>query len=440
MPTEVVMPRLGLNMKEGLLVKWLARDGERVEKGQPLFVVETDKVTNQVEAEVGGILHHVVREGSSVPVAGLVAYILREGEALPSAVQPAVPQPGVGQPSVPPGPSAVPAQPVRASPAARRRARELGVGLQEVVGTGPDGAVTVEDVERHAAQKAAREAPPEVRATPAARHLAQELGVDLASVTPSGPGGRITREDVERAAREAALAPAAAEIVPLEGVRAVIAQRMHRSLQETAQVTLTTEVDATNLVQARSQVNAAREQAGLPPLSYNAILVKVVAVALSAFPYMNATFVEGAIHRHKEIHVGVAVDTERGLLVPVVRNADRKSIAQIDAELRALVERALAGQSTLDDLSGGTFTITNLGALGVEVFTPVLNYPEVGILGVGRIAPKPVVYQGGLYIRERLPLSLTFDHRLVDGAPAARFLQRVGSLIASLRPDSEWWT
>ncbi|MGQ9593189.1 MAG: 2-oxo acid dehydrogenase subunit E2 [Anaerolineae bacterium] len=438
MPTEVVMPRLGLNMKEGLLVKWLAGDGERVEKGQPLFVVETDKVTNQVEAEVGGILHHVVREGSSVPVAGLVAYILQEGEALPSVVQPAVPQPGVAQPLVPPGPSAVPTQPVRASPAARRRARELGVDLQEVMGTGPGGAVTVEDVERHAAQKAAQEAPLEVRATPAARHLAQELGVDLTSVTPSGPGGRITREDVERAVREAA--PAPAEIVPLEGVRAVIAQRMHRSLQETAQVTLTTEVDATNLVQARSQVNATREKAGLPPLSYNAILVKVVAVALSAFPYMNAIFMEGAIHRHKEVNVGVAVDTERGLLVPVIRHADRKSIVQIDAELRALAERALAGQSTLDDLSGGTFTITNLGTLGVDVFTPILNYPEVAILGVGRIAPKPVVYQGGLYIRERLPLSLTFDHRLVDGAPAARFLQRVGDLIESLRPDLEWWT
>jgi len=437
--TEVVMPRLGLNMKEGLLVKWLAGDGERVEKGQPLFVVETDKVTNQVEAEVGGILRHVVREGSSVPVANVVAYILQEGEALPSGVRPVVPQPQAARPAVPPSPSAAPAQAVRASPAARRRARELGVDLQGVPGTGPDGAVTVEDVERYAAQKAAPEAPSEVRITPAARHLAQELGVDLASVTPSGPGGRITREDVERAAAQKA-APAPEEvIVPLEGVRAVIAQRMHRSLQETAQVTLATEVDATNLVQARALVNAAREQQGQDPISYNAILVKVVAMALREFPYMNATFSEGAIHQHRDIHIGLAVDTERGLLVPVVRHADRKSIPQIHRELRGLAERALAGQSTLDDLSGGTFTITNLGALGVEVFTPVLNYPEVAILGMGRIVPKPVVYQGGLYIRDRMALSLTFDHRLVDGAPAARFLQRVGGLIESLRPDLEWW-
>lgn len=438
MPTEVVMPRLGLNMKEGLLVRWLAGDGERVEKGQPLFVVETDKVTNQVEAEVGGTLRHLVREGTSVPVAGLVAYILQEGEVLPSEVRPATPEPQAAHPSAPPEAPAAPARGLLASPAARRRARELGVDLQEVMGTGPDGAITVEDVEQYAARRAAQEAPPEVRATPAARHLAQELGVDLASVTPSGPGGRITREDVERAARQPA--PALEEVVvPLEGIRAVIAQRMHRSLQETAQVTLATEVDATNLVQARAQVNAAREQQGQVPLSYNAILVKVVAMALREFPYMNATFAEGAIHQHRDIHVGVAVDTARGLLVPVVRHADRKSIAQIHQELQALAERAQAGQSTLDELSGGTFTITNLGALGVEVFTPILNYPEVAILGVGRIVPKPVVYQGGLYIRDRLTLSLTFDHRLVDGAPAARFLQRVGSLIEALRPDLEWW-
>lgn len=439
MPTEVVMPRLGLNMKEGLLVRWMAGDGERVEKGQPLFVVETDKVTNQVEAEVGGILRRLVREGTSVPVAGLVAYILQEGEALPSEVRPTASKPQAARPSAPPEARAAPARAALASPAARRRARELGVDLQEVVGTGPDGAITVEDVEQHAARKAAQEAPLEVRATPAARHLAQELGVDLASVTPSGPGGRITREDVERAARRPAPAVEEEVVVPLEGVRAVIAQRMHRSLQETAQVTLATEVDATNLVQARAQVNAVREQRGQAPLSYNAILVKVVAMALREFPYMNATFAEGAIRQHRDIHIGMAVDTARGLVVPVVRHADRKSIAQIQEELQALAERALAGQSTLDDLSGGTFTITNLGALGVEVFTPILNYPEVAILGVGRIVPKPVVYQGGLYIRDRLTLSLTFDHRLVDGAPAARFLQRVGSLIEALRPDLEWW-
>ncbi|MBC7224481.1 MAG: 2-oxo acid dehydrogenase subunit E2, partial [Anaerolineae bacterium] len=301
---------------------------------------------------------------------------------------------------------------------------------------------TVEDVVQYAARQAKPEAKHDVRATPAAKHLAQELGVDLVSVTPSGPGGRITREDVERAAfqKAAPVLPAAEEAIPLEGVRAVIAQRMHRSLRETAQLTLTTEVDATNLVQTRAQVNAARAQRGLAPLSYNAILVKVAATALSEFPYMNASLAEGAVRRHRAIHIGVAVDTERGLLVPVVRNPDRKSVAQIEQELRTLAERARAGESTLDDLSGGTFTITNLGALGVDVFTPILNYPEVAILGVGRIVPKPVVHEGGIYIRDRLTLNLTFDHRVVDGAPAARFLQRIGNLIETLHPDMDWWT
>ena len=429
MATEVVMPRLGLNMKEGLLVKWLAGDGERVEKGQPLFVVETDKVTNQVEAEVGGILRHVVREGSSVPVANVVAYILQEGEALPSGVRPVVPQPQAARPAVPPSPSAAPAQAVRASPAARRRARELGVDLQGVPGTGPDGAVTVEDVERYAAQKAAPEAPSEVRITPAARHLAQELGVDLASVTPSGPGGRITREDVERAAAQKA-APAPEEvIVPLEGVRAVIAQRMHRSLQETAQVTLATEVDATNLVQARALVNAAREQQGQDPISYNAILVKVVAMALREFPYMNATFSEGAIHQHRDIHIGLAVDTERGLLVPVIRDVDRKTLFELARELTDLSERARAGKVEPAELQGSTFTLTNLGGIGGTHFTPLINPPEVAILGVARSREEPVVRHGEIQVRLMLPLCLSYDHRVIDGATAARFTRRIVELI-----------
>ncbi|MGQ9585812.1 MAG: dihydrolipoamide acetyltransferase family protein [Anaerolineae bacterium] len=438
MPTEVVMPRLGLNMKEGVLAKWLVADGQRVAKGQPLFVVETDKVTNQVEAETDGILRLVAPEGSTIPVAAVVGYILQEGEAVPASEQPAPPARLAGPVSA----AAKPAARVLASPAARRRAEALGVDLRDVRGTGQGGRISVEDVEAHAASKRV-EALPAARATPAARRLAAAVGVELAAVAPSGPGGRITRDDVERAAAHlAAPRPSAEEemmVMPLEGPRAIIAERMHRSVQETAQVTLTMEVDATNLVEARTQVRYKTQGGSLVPPSYNAVLVKLVAEALAEYPYMNASLVEGAIHLKRDIHVGVAVDTERGLLVPVVRHANRKSIAQIDQELRTLAQRAQAGQSTLDDLSGGTFTITNLGALGVDAFTPIINYPEIAILGVGRIVPKVVAHEGGLFIRQRMTLSLTFDHRVVDGAPAARFLQRIGSLVESFRTDSPWW-
>ena len=440
MAVKVVMPKLGLTMTQGQLVSWLVADGTPVRKGQPIFTIETDKATIESEAPADGILVTSVAAGTMVPVNGLVGYVLAPGEVAPDAptesLAPAVPVPAPADAEKP------------ASPAAKRRARELGIDLGQVTGSGEAGRITLEDVEAYAAAAASTQQPAAeagaLRASPMARRLAREAGIDLNRVQGSGEGGRITREDVERAAAQrpavsppgaqapevpAAPTAEAGQLIPISGVRAVVASRMHASQQQTAAVTITTEVDASALVELRTQLNERlAEQLGFR-IGYNDILIYITARALREFPYMNARQEGEAIRLLPEVHLGLAVDTERGLLVPVVRDADRKSIVRISRELREKIERALAGRSLPDELSGSTFTLTNLGMYGIDVFTPIINPPELAILGVGRIEQKPAAYQGQLALRHRMALSLTFDHRLVDGAPAARFLQRIASWI-----------
>jgi pyruvate dehydrogenase E2 component (dihydrolipoamide acetyltransferase) len=215
------------------------------------------------------------------------------------------------------------------------------------------------------------------------------------------------------------------EVKPLSGPRAVIAQRLSASWRERPHVTLTTEADASNLVSARQQINAE----GDTKISYNALLIALVASALREHAYMNVSLTEKGIERRSQVNIGVAVDTDRGLLVPVVRGADTKALLELEQALQALVERAIAGESLPDELTGGTFTITNLGPYDIDAFTPIINPPETAILGVGRIVAKPVAVDGQVVVRDSVVLSLSFDHRVVDGAPAARFLQRVKQLI-----------
>jgi len=308
-----------------------------------------------------------------------------------------------------------------------------------VTGTGPNGRIVEQDVVAYL------EALP--KATPMAHRLAEQARLDLRPVHGSGPGGRITKEDVERALAAAPavlplpLAPAeaveAVAEVPISGVRAIIARRMHESHQTTAPVTLTTEADATSFVELRELLKASlADELGFN-LSYNDLLIKLVAHALRKFPYMNARLEEGGsgepdggVIRHlREVNVALAVDTDRGLLVSVIRDADRKGVTEIAREVRELVERARAGKALPDDLSGSTFTITNLGMYDIDAFTPIINLPEVAVLGVGRIKAQPVVVDGQVCVRQTMWLSLTFDHRLVDGAPAARFLQWIKRLI-----------
>jgi len=393
------MPKLGLNMSEGLIVEWLVQEGDQVHKGDALLVVETDKITIESESQADGLLGRIlVPAGETVPVGTVVALLVAAGETLPEAAPTAAhPATSAAPPaSNPDAPAAHPAaHKVQASPLARRIAKEHGIDLAVLVGTGRDGAITREDVERAIAS---RDAAPPAPSTPSA---------------PPAPQA----------------APAAGSSIPLRGVRGVIAERMLSSHLNTARVTLHTEIDATDLVAYRERLRAESGTGERRAPGYNAILGALVARALREHPALNARQEGDAILLLDEVNIGFAVDTERGLLVVVVRGADRKTDDQIEAELGGLVGRALQGSSQPDDLTGSTFTVTNLGSFGIDAFTPVINPPEVAILGVGRIIKKPVAVEGQVALRSMLTLSLSFDHRLVDGAPAARFLQRVAALI-----------
>jgi pyruvate dehydrogenase E2 component (dihydrolipoamide acetyltransferase) len=442
MITEVILPKLGQTMEEGTVVEWFKEEGEPVSRGDMLFSVESDKAVLEVEATTRGFLRKIlVPAGETVPVLTPVALITREADEPLDAYEGAVTA-ETGQPaSVSPGPTATAPAPARtevptagrifASPRARKTAREKGVELLQVRGTGPDGRIVEQDVQDYAETMAAGP-----KATPVAVRTAEALGVDLAKVAGTGPRGRITKADVEVAlaaalpAPEPAQAPAI-EQVPMTGLRRIIAERMAASDQATARVTLVTEADATTFVEARTQLAASvAEEWGFAP-GYNDLLGLIVARALAEFPYMNARLSEdgSAIDRVSTINLGMAVDTERGLLVPVIRNADQMGLRTFGVEFRRLMDQARAGKSLPDDLTGGTFTITNLGMYDVDAFTPIINLPEAAILGVGRIQAKAVVREGEIVARQMWTLSLTFDHRLVDGAPAARFLQRIKQLV-----------
>jgi pyruvate dehydrogenase E2 component (dihydrolipoamide acetyltransferase) len=414
------MPKLGMTMQEARIVEWHAKDGERIEKGDVLFTIETEKTALDIEAPASGILEVLVQAGETVGVLEPVARLLQAKEGHPPAVSTRE--------------RAGASRLVPASPRARAMARREGLSLAQIEGTGPRGMIVVADVE---GKPAGAEAPgPKVMISPVARRVAERAGVeDLSGIAGSGPRGRVMRDDVERALtreegpfREPVLQPRAtaeAEVTPLSGPRAVIAERLTASWRERPHVTLTTEADASNLVSAREQIN----NEGSVKVSYNALLVTLVARALREHPHMNVSLTEEGIERRTEVNVGVAVDTDRGLLVPVVREADTKALLTVQQALEKLVERALAGESLPDELTGGTFTITNLGMYEVDAFSPIINPPESAILGVGRIVAKPVAIDGQVVVRDRIALSLSFDHRVVDGAPAARFLQRVKQLI-----------
>jgi pyruvate dehydrogenase E2 component (dihydrolipoamide acetyltransferase) len=446
------MPKLGQTMEEGVIVEWVKGEGDPVKRGELLFTVESDKAVLEVEATARGFLRRIlVQEGQPVPVLTPVALLTRTAdedissygaqEPARPALVPVAAAPGEEEAEVvlqiPEAGEAPPARPegrIFASPRARKAAREKGVDLAAVPGSGPNGRIVEQDVLAYVA------APP--KATPVAVKTAEALGVDLATITGSGPGGRVTKADVEAAAEAVALpaevvapapveAPAAVERVPVAGMRRIIAERMATSDDATARVTLVTEADATAFVEVRQQLKASvTDEWGYAP-GFNDLLGIIVARALGEFPYMNARLSEDGNHIEylPSVHLGMAVDTERGLLVPVIRHAGQMGLRAFGTEFRALMERARAGRSQPDDLVGGTFTITNLGMYEIDAFTPIINLPETAILGAGRIQAKPVVHKGEIVARQMWSLSLTFDHRLVDGAPAARFLQRIKELV-----------
>lgn len=483
---DIVMPKLGLTMVEGTITRWLKAEGEAIEKGEPLFEFETDKSTLEIESPVAGTLSQILAPvGSVVPVLRPVARIKVAGEQPAAPGRKARRHPGAAEQ----GPQPVDArvtlesgEPVRpkATPKARRTAKAHELDLAAIQGSGPGGRIVAADVERAIAGRVASpdnremggregalatEAPPRpsgksgadaqraetrgIQASPVARRLAQDAGLDLTAIPGTGPRGRIVKGDVEARLRSAlggagqerdapAVAgagvveeatPAGVEVTPITGVRAVIARRMAESAQTTAATSLSTRVDATELVRVRETLRAEWQASpGMGP-SYNDLLLVILAKALRELPYMNAHLVGGEIRRFEAVNIGLAIDTERGLLVPVLHGAERMTLREVAQASRDLVSRARAGHLLPDELSGGTFTLTNMGMFEIDAFTPIINIPEVAILGMGRIVETPAVCGGQVCVRKMLTLSLTFDHRAVDGAPAARLLQRVKQLV-----------
>lgn len=451
MVKEIILPKLGQTMDEGTIIEWLKEEGDRVDRGEVIFTLESDKATLDVEAADKGFLRQIlVPAGKTVPVLTVVGLLTKTrnedlsgyqivGTDTASTVeapktQDSRPDNGGGRS---PGTTKQERERIFASPRARRRAREEGVEISELSGTGPGGRIVEQDVLGYLAARP--------QATPVAQRLAAHEGVDLAGLDGNGPGGRITKADVELAikARNSALAPvrttersrvAVAE-VPMRGVRARIAERMHESHQTTAPVTLTTEADATAFVEARERLKVKlADELGFN-IGYNDMLIQLVSRALRTFPYMNAALEsekpegEPVIRHLSRVNVALAVDTKQGLLVPVIQDADQKALKELARELQETIDRARSGEALPDELSGSTFTITNLGMYEIDAFTPIINLPEAAILGVGRIKECPAVVDGELCVRRSVWLSLTFDHRLVDGAPAARFLQHVKELV-----------
>jgi pyruvate dehydrogenase E2 component (dihydrolipoamide acetyltransferase) len=376
---EVAMPKFGLTMHEGTIQRFFKAAGESVVAGEPLYEVETEKVLYEVEAPASGTLAtRLFEEGATVECGVAVAVIAEAGEDIVAVAA---------------------RYGVAASRAESTPAREV----REAAQTGGPPSAT-----------GSRRS-----ASPIARKLAAELGVNLDNISGTGPGGRITREDVERAAKSGAPAGGEGVRIAFRGARKVIAERMHLSLQTSAQITITTEADVTDATEFRARRTREFD------FSYTDLMIFAVARALMRHPRMNSRLDGAEIAITPSANVGIAVALEEGLIVPVIRDAESKALREIAIESRALGEKARAGHLKLEDVTGGSFTITNLGTWGIDAFTPILNPGETGILGVGRIIDKPAVYRGEIVRRAMMFLSLTFDHRVVDGAPAAEFLQSV---------------
>lgn len=457
MAVEVFLPKMSDHMEAGVIIGWLAKDGDRVERGQPILELETDKAAVELEAPESGILKGLrlgVDAGANVPVGETIAFIA----ATPDEVVPTLPPLGGAAPIAElqvaadqrsaPEVEAPPEDggPVRAVPAVRRIARELGVDLQKVKGSGPGGRVLEADVRTYLeAQKQAAPAPqpiPQpipteaVSVSPIARRMAEELGVDLAQVKPSALG-RITKEDIRAYAESIEKAASVGtgltlpilesiEWLDLTRAQLMTGQRMVESVHTAPQFALTTCVDMTRALELREAVLANIEAETGARLSVTGILVKIVATALKRYPRANASFVDGRLQLHPQVNVGVAVGTDEGLVVPVIHDADQKSLAEITRELSEYQEKARRMRFGQNDLNGGTFTISNLGMFGIDHFHAIINPPESAILAVGRIVKTPVgMPDDSIALCPMMNMTLSIDHRSLDGMLGAKFLALV---------------
>jgi pyruvate dehydrogenase E2 component (dihydrolipoamide acetyltransferase) len=488
MAVEFQMPKLGLTMEEGLILEWLVEDGAEVREGMPVLIVQTDKVDTEVEAPAAGRINRIGVTGESFACGQQIGWLLAAGEDPPAsaapassvaAAEPAAPTtptaPTAGAPTVT-GDSVVRTGRAFISPNAKRRAKDLGVDVYSVRGTGPGGRVVSEDVEAAHANPANQllrthttnvssltvaspGSPGTVLASYAAVALAELIGIDLRGI-PTAPGQKLERNDVVLHIRALiagnsapgtspaipATAPASptpiaaptptrveatqppTSVIPMSGMRNIIATRMHESLRDMAQLTLTMDVDMDAIVADRSK----RKKAGSAP-GYTDYIIAAAAHALREKPYVNSQVVTDGVALLPEIHVGMAVALDHGLVVPVIRNTDKLSIEELSTETTRLATAARSNKLKLNEMEGGTFSVTALGMFGVDAFTPVINPPNTAILGVGRLRNDTAWVGVGAKAKptmvQRLTLSLTWDHRAFDGAPAAEFCAKVKELL-----------
>ncbi|HWR38434.1 MAG TPA: dihydrolipoamide acetyltransferase family protein [Patescibacteria group bacterium] len=386
MAIAINMPKLGLSMKEGMVAKWLKNEGDSIKKGETLLEVMTDKIANKIDAPQDGILLKIVAvKKAKLPIGGLLGVIGDAGEDINALLA-----------------LAVKAAAVKSVAAAQPGTKTVSVAPGQ-----------------------------KVRISPAARALAQENGLDYSQIIGSGPEGRIVREDVEKALTEQGQEQderAALELVPYEGMRQVIGERMAQSWSIAPKVTHHVSVDVADFLELRANINSDRKEN--EKISVTDLLVKAVAKALVFHPRMNSTLAGEEIRVLQDIHIGVAIAVPDGLVVPVVKHADQKCLADISQEIRDFAKRARKNKLEPEELGGGTFTLTNLGGYGsVDYFTPIINQPESAILGIGRTVKRPVVVSEQIVIRPVMGLSLAFDHRVIDGAPAAEFLAQLLQLM-----------
>ena len=432
MPTPIIMPRQGQSVESCILVEWLVAQGDSVSEGQPVANIETDKATFEVEApESGTVMELFFAPGDDIPVLTNIAAIGADGDDVSSLrpggkdAESAAPTPTKDSPAraaeIAPtvAPEATSSGKRSASPRARAAATRAGIDVSTIQGTGPGGRIVERDVEAAAA------AQPHLSVSARDAALAGSAHADGPG---SGPGGMVLSGDLKAGPAPQATSSGATTEIPVKGIRKIIAQRMRESLSTTAQLTLNHSFDATTLLALRKSIKA-KESSGGPKITLNDMVVFATSRMLIQHPDLNAHFLGDRIVQHSDIHMGVAVDTPRGLIVPVVRTANLKSLAEISDEIKRLAEAAQSGKISSDDLGGGTFTITTLGALGIETFTPVLNPPEVAILGVGGFFLKPVRVDNTISYVDGMNLSLTIDHQGVDGAPGARFLSALAKSL-----------
>ncbi|HOE17098.1 MAG TPA: dihydrolipoamide acetyltransferase family protein [Syntrophorhabdaceae bacterium] len=392
MATPITMPKLGLSMKTGTITKWLKNEGDKVKKGEILVEIMTEKITNKVESKAEGtVLKIIAPKDAVLPVGALIAVIGEEGEDIAAVIAEAAAK----------APSGAKAGAVKGAAAARPK-------------------LSAEELEK-------------IKISPAARKLAEENGIDYTLVTGTGPEARITREDVEKAIAEGVGAEETDDrptikVIPYEGMRQAIGENMARSYTTNARVTHHVRVDMSGILELRKKLNEGLSDKD--KISVTAILTKAVARALELNPIVNATFTGSEIKIWQDINIGMAVALPDGLIVPVIRDANKKRLKEINKEIVDLAKRGRKNKLSVDEMSGATFTITNLGGYGsVDFFTPIINPPEVAILGVGRTTEQPAVVNGQVVARPLMGLSLVFDHRVVDGAPAAEWLAILIKLI-----------